>query len=117
MPVDITYRDRNDGAPTRWICLHAEVVETDDAGRPRRVAGSIVDVTEAEAATTHLRTLLDAMVDGYYTLDPYVDLRIREPASRAAAATQRAGRPEHLAGVPRGARTPLPRALRAGHGR
>jgi len=70
VPVDVTYRlVPEPGGPVRWVSAHAEVLETDEHGAARKVAGSLVDVTEAQEATAHLRRLLDSMADGYYTLD------------------------------------------------
>jgi diguanylate cyclase (GGDEF)-like protein/PAS domain S-box-containing protein len=68
-PAEMTYRVLDPSGDERWRTCRAHVVSTDDEGRIQQVAGSVVDITDTMTTTTELRTLLDSMGDGYYTLD------------------------------------------------
>jgi diguanylate cyclase (GGDEF)-like protein/PAS domain S-box-containing protein len=86
-PYDLTYRIGHDDGTERWVISHAEVTCADDQGRPTRVAGSVVDITEAQHTTVELRALLDSMADGYVTTD--ADGTYRIVNRRAAELLQR----------------------------
>src|SRR5690606_18809670 len=47
-PHDLTYRLRHPDGSERWVIGHAEVMVPDPEGRVTQVAGSIVDITDAQ---------------------------------------------------------------------
>ena len=68
-PCQLSYRALALDGSERTLVTLADVIETDSAGRPVTIGGSVVDVTALEHANTQVRQLLDRMTDGYLTLD------------------------------------------------
>ncbi len=68
VPFEALYRFRHKNGSYRWIFAQA-TADADERGRPRRMVGSHVDVTDRVDAERMLRTLFDAIPESVFMMD------------------------------------------------
>ena len=73
---EVEHRVHHRSGEWKWFSMRGKVVQRDEQGRPTRMMGTMIDITERKQANAslceqeaRLRTILDHVVDGIITID------------------------------------------------
>ena len=65
----------------RWLQVKGRIIERDTAGQPRRLAGSVADISERKRADDDLRVVLNVSCDAIWVSDDAGRLLFANPAA------------------------------------